>query len=212
MLENKPLYQVNSKNSGFSAILGAIAIILMIFIAINLIINNIFCYKIVINGASMEPTFYSNEVVLASKNVRPDYGSVIIITGEKSNGDWLIKRAIGFGGDTVKIEGGYVYIKKSGEKEFTKLNEPYLREEGITFYPDVKKHSDTEKAEFIIEEGQVFYLGDNRTNSSDSRSHFSTCKESQVVGVVTDFAIKIKGITTFFEKITLPIKKLLGTA
>ncbi len=72
----------------------------------------------------------------------------------------LIKRVIGLAGDTVKIEGGSVYI--NGEL----LDESeYLPDGTITEIPV----SSGIKSEFVVPEGYVFCMGDNRTASSDCR-------------------------------------------
>ena len=43
--------------------------------------------------------------------------------------------------------------------------------------------------ETTIPAGEVFYMGDNRAVSADSRSSFGTCKEEQIVGVVPRWAM-----------------------
>ena len=74
----------------------------------------------------------------------------------ESTKESYIKRVIGVAGDHIKIENGKVYL--NGEE----LDEPYLRE-GITtessMFTDVK-----------VPVGYVFVMGDNRPNSTDSRS------------------------------------------
>ena len=39
-----------------------------------------------------------------------------------------------------------------------------------------------------VEEGEYFYLGDNRKNSNDSR-YYGTCEKWQIVGVVEEMSI-----------------------
>lgn len=82
-----------------------------------------------------------------------------------------IKRVIALEGDHVKIEDGKVYI--NGEE----LEEEYLQDDVVTtsnvFY------------DFIVPEGYVFAMGDNRTKSTD-------CRELGCIPVE-----KIEGIVSF---------------
>lgn len=68
-----------------------------------------------------------------------------------------IKRVIGLPGEHVKIENGKVYINGNV------LNETYLRS-GIT-----TTASNAILTDFIVPEGTVFLMGDNRPDSTDCR-------------------------------------------
>ena len=187
-------------------IVGAFALTALVFLVV---VTNFVLIKVKISGSSMVPTLNSGDVVLVNIYGTPRRGDVIIIDGEKENGDWLIKRTIAVGGDTVKIEGGYVYLKKAGETDFIKLPEPYLGKQGVTFCPNVNDSRDTAPMVWEVEEDCIFYLGDNRRFSHDSRAtDFGTCEKSQVVGTVSDIAIKLRGVNAFFERISQRINDL----
>ena len=149
--------------------------------------------EVVVVGPSMEPTLKSGDVLYASRIREPRYNDVIVIDGEKED-EWIIKRVIGLGGDHIEITGGYVY------RNGIKLEDDYL------------KYGYTDKLLWeakTLEEDEIFYLGDNRPVSADSRYYFSTCMRSQVVGVVSDFWVKVKGVTAFFfYNIKMPIKNI----
>lgn len=66
-----------------------------------------------------------------------------------------IKRVIGLPGEHVQIEGGKVYI--NGKQ----LKEDYLKEEVKTIEDNFN--------DFIVPEGTVFLMGDNRQESTDCR-------------------------------------------
>lgn len=206
----KTLYGKYRDELRSNVVFGVVASLVLFILLLIIVTNNFIFIKVYVSGSSMFPTLKNGDVVTVNCYGNPNYGDVVIISGEKENGDWLIKRAIAFGGDTVKIEGGFVWLKKTGETEFTKLEEPYLTEKGITYYPKVNNANDTAAHVWIIEEGHIFYLGDNRTNSRDSRSDFGTCDKSQIVGIVSEFSIKTKEINKFFARIAGYIDGIFG--
>ncbi len=87
------------------------------------------------------------------------------LKGENRN-DRLIKRVIAVAGDEITIKDGYVYV--NGEK----LDEPYTK----TITPD-------QNISEIIPEGYVYVMGDNRSNSKDSRS-FGSVEIKQIEGKI----------------------------
>lgn len=105
-----------------------LAICLFIFVWLTMFIgaNRYFFYYIEVDGPSMENTLFTGDVLCVNKRVRAVRGDVVIIDGEKGNGQCLVKRVIALGGDTLVIEGGYVWL--NGDK----LEEDYIKEQGVT--------------------------------------------------------------------------------
>jgi signal peptidase I len=125
-------------------------------------------------GGSMEPTLMTQDRVLINKvryrSQAPRRGDIIIFeptTLLKEQGliDPFLKRIIGIPGDRVELKGGDVYING------TRLPEPYLAADTATS-SDICAGSPTPA--FLVKPVKVpprqyLVLGDNRTNSYDSR-------------------------------------------
>lgn len=100
----------------------------------------------------------------------PDRGDIIVFRPRLSSPEFYIKRIIGIGGDTVTLDGGYVYLENEEFPERIRLDESYLSASSFgSTYP----YSGGESS-FTVPEGQYFLLGDNRRFSSDSRHCFSS--------------------------------------
>ncbi|MBQ9960999.1 MAG: signal peptidase I [Firmicutes bacterium] len=150
-------------------------------IAIALVIAGlilVFFKPIVVKQESMQPTFYSDDYVIISRQAYGlfgdvERGDVIIFESElldvNGNNKNLIKRVIGLPGDTIEIKDGYVYLNDE------KLDEPYVAEAGLS--------GQMEKV--TVEEGKVFAMGDNRRVSQDSRSAvIGQVEQDSIVGKV----------------------------
>ena len=127
----------------------------------------------VVNGASMEPTFHTNEYLIVDQLSyelgSPKRGEVIIFRYPLIPSRFFIKRVIALPGETIKITGTKVEIKKQGEDTFFTLEEPYVEFEKESII------------EMTLANDEYFVMGDNRMASLDSRS-WGPLKESFVVG------------------------------
>lgn len=157
---------------------------LVIFLLTVTCLNTFVYFNVKVSGSSMSPTLYGigtdGDVLIANKLKRAEKGDIVIIGGVESY--WLIKRVIAVEGETVKIDGGYVYVNG------VKIDEPYASEKGVTEYMNEKW-----KNGYTLKENEIFYLGDNRAHngSSDSRVK-GVCTENNIVGVVENWSLKNK--------------------
>jgi signal peptidase I len=115
----------------------------------------------VINGSSMCPTFKPSDVVQAKTLYgESQRGDVVIITDNQN--ERAIKRIIGLPGETVTVYRGFVYI------DCQRLSEPYLPKRTYTF----KSSPEDERAIcWQLKANQYFLMGDNRSESCDSRNY-----------------------------------------
>ncbi|WP_094606946.1 Signal peptidase I S [Sporomusa silvacetica DSM 10669] len=170
---------------------------LAIALAMAIVINAFVFQPTRVVGSSMEPNLHNNDYVFVSKLSHtfvgtPDYGDIVIIDSrvfrERGVKDDLadpvstylsvvklaevdthiwIKRIVGKPGDTIEIKDGQVYRNGSV------LDEPYIKETMRAAAP--KK--------VTVPSNQVYVLGDNRNNSSDSR-YIGPVPVSHVLGKV----------------------------
>jgi signal peptidase I len=123
----------------------------------------------------------------------PQRGDVVVFKTEQTNGKYLIKRVIGVPGETVEIKDGNVFITNKETKETYKLEENYLN-------PSNKGNTQAlikDLTVFDVSEGQYFVMGDNRSNSTDSRSCFmggtsETCRNNLDLAYITKENIRGK--------------------
>ena len=172
----------------------------LILLMITIFVFNRFVYiSVRVDGQSMAPTLNSGDVLFANKNITPEEGDIIVIDGEKTSEDgndydWLIKRAVVIGQKDkttiVKIIYGRIWVGDS-DQTLMPLSEDYLQDGTLTPVGS----SGIERWE--LKEGEIFFLGDNRTNSNDSRGYYGTCKIEQVVGVVEEWCLSARWLSGF---------------
>lgn len=128
---------------------------IMIVIAVVLI-RSFIITPIRVDGSSMYSTLNNNEILLLKKYDKSYKRFDIIVF--KNGKNKLIKRIIGLPGETIEYKENKLYINGKYYKE------PFLKNKQKTY--DFKLNDIEYKT---IPKDCYFVLGDNRTNSTDSR-------------------------------------------
>ncbi len=141
--------------------------ILMVFV-IAFLIRFYLVQPFYVSGSSMEPTFKNGEYLLIDeityKFREPERGEVIVFKFPQDPKENYIKRIIGLPNEKVEIKEGEIIIYNSCYPKGIKLKENYLPPGTKTpgsLPPPLEGH--------YLKENQFIVLGDNRSNSSDSR-------------------------------------------
>ncbi len=91
--------------------------------------------------------------------------------------------------------------KKKGETEYVRLSEPYVG--------DKKTYGaeNTDIPETTVAKGEIYFLGDNRTGSTDSRK-IGTRPLTDVIGVIPDWSLKYRHNYAWYYKFLSSINGL----
>jgi len=138
---------------------------IVIAVVIGFLIVTFIAQRTVVFKHSMEPTLYEGDNLLVEK-ISPRFGKlqvgdVVVIKGATpafaEEGKEIIKRIIAVEGDKVELKDGKVYVNGFVKKE------DYIK--GNYTPPG----TNPEYNSLTVPKGYVYVLGDNRTNSTDSR-------------------------------------------
>ena len=107
-------------------------------------------------GPSMQPNLYRGYRVMAEKvsyHLHPPHRGDVVIVDRPGNEVSLIKRVVALPGETVEVRDGHTFI--NGQP----IEEPWVTNFGGPSCPPM-----------VVPPDHVFILGDNRSNSRDSRA------------------------------------------
>lgn len=130
-------------------ILETIVLAVVLYFGINAV-----SARVRVDGFSMRPTLEDGEYILvnklAYKTGEPQRGDIVVFVFPINPQEDLIKRVIGLPGESLAVHNGVVSVNG------VPLNEPYIASPPAY------------DGEWVVPEGQLFVLGDNRNDSRDS--------------------------------------------
>lgn len=171
-------------------------------LAAVLVIMAFFFRHAVVDGTSMSTTLEDSDALIISDFLySPKVGDIVVVEDYEIYGpnNPLVKRIVAVGGQLVRIQANGVYVDGVREEYHSKSETPadfnyILNMEFMTVkYPSsgldvLCQYEDYEYVpgiyvEFRVPEGDIFVLGDNRDNSTDSR-FFGCVDEESIIGRV----------------------------
>lgn len=118
-----------------------------------------------VNGESMLPTFLGNERIVINKWIydvrQPQRGEIIVFQATET--EKYIKRIIALPGDTVEVIGDTLLINGKAQSE------PYLQAVIDKVHANGQIYNMLDSEALKVPAGTLFVLGDNRSNTVDSR-------------------------------------------
>lgn len=151
-----------------AGIAGALFFRLLLPLALAEGIKTFIAQPFVIPSAAMSPTILPGDRVIASKRSGPPRrGDIVVFRDPTGRQKQLIKRVVALPGDTVDIRGDALLVNG------VRLREPYVA--GRPTPPG------TVPMPVKLRAGELWVMGDNRTNSEDSR-YFGPIELSSVIG------------------------------
>jgi signal peptidase I len=131
---------------------------LIISLAISAFIIVFLYQPVKVEGTSMMPSLDDQERIFVNKYVyrlEPiQRGDIVVFRYPRDPSKSFIKRVIGLAGDSIRIEGGEVFVNGRA------MEEDYVP----PAYADQRSYS-----EIVVPPHSYFVLGDHRTMSNDSR-------------------------------------------
>jgi len=166
---NEPTLEVPSAEPRRSAVWAVLVEILqtVLIAALLFLVVNLVTARIRVEGSSMEPSLHDGEMVvvnrLAYRWSGPSRGDIVVFRFPLDPSRRFIKRVIGLPGDSVEARDGLVYVNGAA------LDEPYIAA------------APRYAGSWLVQADELFVLGDNRNNSSDSQN-WGPLPISEVIG------------------------------
>ncbi|WP_297820503.1 signal peptidase I [uncultured Lactobacillus sp.] len=158
-----------------------ILITVVVCVGIYLVLFKFVFANETVSGPSMQPTFESNDRIIAVRHTKLQRGDIVILKAPDEPGALYIKRIIGVPGDTIESKNDTLYVngKKVAEPYLTQYEKKLPKGQLYTNNFTLKKLFGVER----VPKDSYFVMGDHRDVSKDSRM-IGFIKKSAIVGEV----------------------------
>ncbi len=139
------------------------------------VIRTFIAQPFLVSGASMEPNFHNGNYLLIDELTyrfrTPERGEVIIFRYPGNESEFFIKRIIGLPGESLTIADNQITITTTSGQTLA-VKEPYLADTTRTFGQKT----------VTLRADEFFMMGDNRSNSFDSRN-WGPLNKKEIIGI-----------------------------
>lgn len=154
---------------GWSALLREVLQVIVPALVLAFVVHLFLAQATVVYGQSMEPNLRQHQRLIVDKisfRLHPPQRNDIVVLDLPEMDELLVKRVVGLPGEQVEVRGGVVYVNN--------VPLPELFPHDVTAY---------DMPPITLGPLNYFVLGDNRSNSNDSRS-FGPVHREDILGRV----------------------------
>lgn len=147
---------------GVLEIVGTVAVAVLVALFLRAFVIGVYT----VPTGSMLDTIQEGDLLLGEKVTlrfsAPEAGDVVTFESPMEPGTVLIKRVVATGGQVIDLKGGVLYVDGIAQ------DEPYTQGKPTESLSDLQGSAGLQYP-YTVPAGCIFVMGDNRTNSLDSR-------------------------------------------